>query len=681
METTRTFLQDLALVFCVATIVTILFQRLRQPVVLGYLLAGLIIGPHVPIPLFVDEHRIELLSELGVILVVFSIGLEFRLEKLVRVLPTCGIAGAVQVPAMLWLGSTIALAAGWNSRESLFLGGALCISSTMIVARVLSSHKQDARVRDNVFGILIVQDLAAILLISIFTAIAGGVGMPAGKVAWLVGELILFLVVAVLAGTLVVPRLVREAYRKGNSEVLLLAAIGVCFGSALAARHFGYSVALGAFIGGSLIAESGHKKKVIQLMEPVRDLFAALFFVSIGMLVDPYALAENWRMILIVSATVLLGQTIMISIGSFLSGHSIGVSVQTGMTLSQLGEFSFIIIGVGVGAGAIPDRIMAIIVGVAVITMFFTPFMVSSSQRVASGVERILPRPLQTFAALYGAWLESLRAPKKRSNAYLRRNLLLLFLDVVAIAGLVVAMALGRNWIAHKLAETLHVSVRTGGLLAMIAVLVLAIPFVIGLAVTVRRVGRDLAVAVLPFAHTGVDLGDAPRRAFVVALQLTVALAAIVPLVALTQPFLPLYIGILVLVALLGALGFVFWRSASNLHGHLRAGAELILEVLDKQRQPDLGERAQPTIPLTDLLPGLGSLVSVEIKPGSNLVGATLADINLRALTGATVVAIQRAGGKSVGTPNGEEILSSGDVLMLTGSTPCIDRAIELLST
>lgn len=668
--------------FCVASLATLIFQRLRQPVVLGYLLAGLIIGPNVPIPPFVDLHQIELLSELGVILVVFAIGLEFRLAKLFAVLPTSGIVGALQVPGMLWLGYTLGTIAGWSGRESLFLGGMMCISSTMIVARVLGAQAEvDRRLSDSVFGILIVQDLAAIVLIAVFTAVASGAGIPAGEVARMVGELALFLVVSVVAGILVVPRLIREAHHRNSSEVLLIAAIATCFGLALIAHHLGYSVALGAFIAGSVIAESGRRQQVEHLIVPVRDLFAAVFFVSIGMLVDPLAMAENWQMIAAVSAAVVVGQSVFIGVGSVLAGRSVGIAVRSGMTLAQIGEFSFIIVGVGVGAGAIPSRLMAIAVGVSVVTTFLTPILVAASGRAAAGVERRLPRALQTFVALHGSWLESLRARGARSrNARLRPQIVLLAIDVVAIVGILVVMASYNDRVAHELSARTGLPLGVAGTLALGAGLLLALPFLVGMARAVRKLGSELARSALPKADAGVDLADAPRRALGLALELVVSLAVILPIIALTQPFLPLYVGAVVLVILLGLLGILFWRSASNLQGHVRAGAEVMLEMLDSQRRDDVSLAPPQAPPLTTLLPGLGPLLQIEIGPDSPAVGRTLAELNLRALTGASVVAMKRASGEGVGVPSGRETLSAGDVLMLTGSTDCVTRASRLLA-
>lgn len=681
MHVARTFLQDLALVFCVASVATILFQRLRQPVVLGYLLAGLIVGPHLPLPLFADPERIEMLSELGVILVIFSIGLEFGLGKLGKVLPTSGIAGAVQITAMLWLGYTIGQLAGWDSKQSLFLGGSVCISSTMIVARVFATRKENQQLVDSALGILVVQDLAAIILIAVFTTIATGAGLPAAEVAMMVGELGLFLVGALAVGILIVPRLIREAAHRDSSEVLLIASIGTCFGFALVAQWLDYSVALGAFIAGSVVAESGRRRKVERLIEPIRDVFAAVFFVSIGMLVDPRAIGAQWVMVLGVSVLVIVGQSIFIAIGSFLSGRSVRLSIRTAMSLAQIGEFSFIIVGIGTATGVVSSDLLAVVVGVAVITTFTTPYMVAASEAMALIVERRLPRPLQTVSVLYASWLETLRAPsKQRSNV--RWPLMFLVLDVVGIAAVIVGSAIYREEAAQLIADYLQLDYRSASLLGLAGALAVMIPFVLGLARSVRRIGTVLAGTAMPgVARGALDLADAPRRAFMVVLELALALAALVPLIAFTAPFLPNYLGAAVLLALLLGLGFVFWRRASNLQGHVRAGSELILEVLNKQRRHD--EDAHPSedvAQLHALLPGLGPLAIIEIPPESPVADRSLAEVNLRALTGATVLAVQHGAGSSVGAPAGAEVLRAGDLLSLTGPHEAIERARRLLA-
>lgn len=675
MHDVRPFIEALALVFCVAAVVSLLFQRLRQPVVLGYLLAGIIVGPHVPIPLFVDPAQVEALSQLGVILVMFSIGLEFSLGRLVRLLPTAGLTGAVQITAMLWVGYIIGRLFGWDWRESLFLGAMICVSSTMIVAKVFAGTRVDKALSDRVFGVLVVQDLAAILLITILTTIVSGAGLPASAVVETAGRLALFLLCAIVAGLLVVPRLIREAYYRKSRETLLVASIGVCFGFALLAVRMGYSVALGAFLAGMLVSESGRKRSVELMVEPLREVFSAVFFVSIGMLVDPAGILASWPVILVLIPVVLVGQTFFASAGSFLSGGGLRASIRTGMSLAQIGEFSFIIAGVGVGAGVVSARLYAIGVTVAVVTTFTTPWMVRLSAPFSLAVERRLPKPLQTFASLYGSWLDALRAAGREVGASrLGRLGYLLIVDTGAILGIIVGCAVWGGAIVAWVRGQLHLPALLATTLVAVAVASLLLPFVLGVLRLARKLGVVLAARALPDVAKGVDLAAAPRRAFVLALQLTVVLTVGLAVVAVTQPFLPLFYGAGVLVLLLVLLGIGFWRSTMNLEGHVRAGAEVVLEALDRQRAPagvaDFG--------LDLLLPGLGALTPARVEAGSGAVDKTLAELNLRGLTGATVLAIRRDD-QRISVPSGKEVLRAGDVLMVTGSQEAIAAALELL--
>jgi CPA2 family monovalent cation:H+ antiporter-2 len=674
----RAFLQDLALVCCVAAVVAVIFRRLRQPVALGYLLAGIILGPYVPIPLFADSARIHALSELGVILVMFSIGLEFSVGRFIRVLPTAGLAGLIQIGGMIWLGYIVGRIFDWTWQESLFAGALVSISSTMIVASTFIDQKVEQRLSELAFGILIVEDLAAVLLITLLTAIATGTGVSADMLLGTTARLALFLLAMLVVGFLVVPRAIRAVSRLDSQETLLVSSVGLCFGLALLAAEFGYSVALGAFLAGSLVAESGRAKQVEHLIIPLRDLFAAVFFVSVGMMVDPVVLLDQWAVILVLTVIVIVGKIWFVALGSFLSGAGIQTSVRAGMSLAQIGEFSFIIASVGVASGAIGSFLYGIAVAVAVITTFTTPWMVRMSERAAVWLERRLPRPVQTFATLYGTWLAALRKNPGgvRRGARARRLARLLVVDGAAIIAIIVGVSLGRPRLAAILSEQFGLP-RVVALTVIVAgALALALPFALGVLRCARKLGVLLATTALPAQAPGkVDLAAAPRKAFILALQLTLILLVGIPILAVTQPFLPLFYGLPILLLVVIALGFGLWRSTTNLEGHVRAGAEIVIELLRSQgedEEPELSE-------LEKLLPGLGPMAAQRLGSDSPAVGKTLAELNLRGITGATVLGIVREGG-SVVSPTGYERLAPGDVLAMTGTGEAVAAARALLT-
>ena len=672
----RTILVDLALVLSVAAVTTIVFRRLRQPVVLGYVLAGVIVGPHIPIPLFVDAERIHTLSELGVILVMFSVGLEFSIRQLVRVLPTAGPTGLIQQGAMLWLGYLAGQSLCWTSRESMFTGAMVAISSTMVVAKVFAEQGVRGKVTELVFGVLIMQDLSAVLLLALLTAISSGAGVSGTALFLSSGRLIAFLLGMVIAGFLIVPRSIRFVRKLRSPETLLVASIGLCFGMAVLAQQLGYSVALGAFVAGSLVAESGEGHRVEQLVRSVRDVFAAVFFVSVGMIVDPSMIVSEWAAVLVLTLVVIVGQVSSVSIGCFLSGHDVRTSIQAGMSLAQIGEFSFIIAGVGVQLGAIRPALYPVAVAVAVITTFVTPWFIRVSKPVALYVDRRLPKRLQTFATLYGGWLEQLRTTKKDDRGQSPGRLLrLILLDAAAIAFIVIGVSVNQRFLLRELAE-LGFSRGLSRTAMVLGAFALSAPFFIGILRLARSLGRIMTAALWPTSVPADGDGGAPAppRALLVTVQLVIVLIVGLPLLALTQPFLPALYGSVLFGVILAALGVTFWRSAENLQEHVRAGAEIIVEAL--ARQASFSGRLTLEN-LHPLLPTLGDLTPVKLEPTCAAVGKTLAQLNLRGLTGATVVAITR--GTHGIVPNAAERLQAGDVLALAGSHDVVDTAVALV--
>jgi len=682
MHEAQRFLQDLALVLSVAAVVTILFRLLRQPTVIGYLLAGIILGPHIPIPLFADQDRIRTLAELGVILVMFSIGLEFSIRRLITLLPTSGLTGAIQLGGMFWLGYGVGQIFGWSAEESLFGGAMIAISSTMIVARTFAEEKVDAKLSEIVFGVLVVQDLAAVVLMAVLTAMAAGSGGASDAVVKTTGELAVFLVAAVVIGFLIVPRAVRALFRLGSRETVLVAGVGFCFALALLAHELGYSVALGAFLAGSLIAESGHGKEVERMIVPLRELFGAVFFVAVGMMVDPIVVFDSWAVVLSLTAVVLVGQSFLVALGTLLAGNDVRTSVRAGMSMAQIGEFSFIIAGIGVGTGVIRDFMYPVAVAVCLLTSFATPWMVRLSGRAARAIERRLPSAIQTFASLYGAWREQLRSRPRTGTAVgrrIRRLVGLLVLDGALLATVLIAAVIAHERYVPDLAVRLSLSPTLALILLLAVAALLALPFAIGMLRVARGLGITLARVVLPSVAGGaLDLAAAPRRTFVVTLQLAMTLLVGLPFLALTRPFLPFWVGFVLLVLAMFALGLSFWRSARNLEEHVRAGAHLVLETLVRQAGEPKPPQREPLDKVASTLPGLGQLTAVRLELDSPAIGRTLIDLDLRGLTGASVIAIGRAEG-AVAAPTGRELLAPGDVLTLTGTTDAVAAAASLL--
>ena len=700
------FLRTLVLVLGVAAVATIIFQRLRQPVVFGYLAAGMILGPHVPIPLVADEGMVRVLSELGVILLMFALGLEFSLRKLFAVGPTASVIAALQTSAMVAVGYLAGRLFGWTILESIYAGAIIAISSTTIIVQAFAEQRIRERFAQIVFGVLIMEDLIAIFLLAVLTAISADGGISAGDLATTAGRLGAFLLGLLVVGLLTIPRLMRAVVRLNRPETTIVAAMAICFAIAYLALMFNYSVALGAFLAGSLVAESGEERTIEALVRPLRDMFAAIFFVSVGMLIDPRLIAEHWVAVAVFTLLVIAGKIVFVSAGAFLAGYGTRTSVQTGMSLAQIGEFSFIIAGIGLASGATGDFLYPVAVAISAMTTLTTPWLIRAAGPVASWVDRKLPPPIQTFVGLYGSWMASLRtSPTDRARRSRERRLAsLLVLDAVLLGAIAVGVALALEAAVSALSRMTDLSPEAARFAVLLGAAALATPLAVGLVRSARGLGQAIALRALPAPTRGVDLGAAPRRAFLVTWQLVMVAMVGVPLVALTEPFLPNHLGTAIFFAALLVLGIAFWRSATNLQGHTRAGAEVIVAALAKQMAGSTADPLAPTahrrrasdsggLPVTladepepvrtltgiyDLIPGLGRPVSVEITPEDYAVGRSLSELDLRDTTDATVLVIVRPEGPVI-LPVGKEVLNAGDVLALAGAEEAVHKARTVL--
>ena len=686
MDNAHTFLENLALVLCTAAVTSFVFQRLKQPVVFGYLVAGMIVGPYLPIPLAADEKVLQTLSELGVILLMFTLGLEFRLQKVAQIAATSGLAALLETTAMLGLGYFTGYLLGFTVLESVFMGAMVAISSTTIIARAFDENDVKGRLREIVFGILIVEDLIAIILIALLTAFAAGAGLSAWSLTITVVRLMTFLVGIIVVGVLTVPRFVRGIVRLERMETTLVGAIGLCFAAAYLAYAFGYSVALGAFIGGSLVAESGESGRIERLVHPVRDMFVAIFFVSVGSLIDPRVVIEHWGAVLIFSGVVIVGKVIAVTAGAFITGSGLRYSIQTGMSLAQIGEFSFIIAGVGLAAGATRSFFYPVAVSVSAITTLVTPWLIRAAEPTALWVDRKLPRPIQTSVSLYASWVDRIRnAPATAGRSRTRRLVRVILIDAVLLALVMIGAGAERGRFTTMFSRWTGASPSQSLLLVIAGAAVLAVPLIFGLVQSARMLGFVLAMRALPTAgRRKADFAAAPRRALVTMLQIGTLLIVGVPIVAVTQPFIPNFPGFTLLAILIVVLGIAFYRSALNLQEHARAGAEVIVAALTPQMADDEDEENlfKTMEHVAIMLPGLGEPVPVKIDATSPAVDRTLAELNVRGKTGATILAITRKGetGAKVVIPSGKERLRVGDVLALAGTQEAVDAAIEILT-
>ncbi len=574
------FIRDLAVVMIVAGATTILFQRLRQPVLLGYILAGVLIGPHTPGMLVDDPRAIDDISNLGVVLLMFTLGLEFSVRKL-REVGIGVLAVAVgEVGLMLWIGYGIGGLFGWTGMDALFLGAIISLSSTMVATRTLAEGGQRQQpFAQLVVGLLVAEDMLAIVMLTLLTAVAIGGSVQAEAAFTLIGHLGLFVVVGMILGLLLLPRLVDYVAGFGRDETLLVSVLGICFGASLLAAWMGFSVALGAFLAGAVVAESRSVGRVLRLIEPLRDMFAALFFVAIGLKIDPAMLLQYALPVLLIAAVVIIGKTLACSLGIFVVGHDVRTALRSGLGMAQIGEFSFVIATLGLSLGVISPFIYPIAVAVSVLCMAASPYLTRSAGGLANGLRRVTPRSVQLLASSYSGWLENLKPVNENAAiaAIFRRLLWHIAINILLVVTLFMigAYVNGHSW-GWFAVFGIHRDLRHT--LIWACALFLSLPMLIAIYRKAEALGMLLAEIGIRERFAG-SYTQAIRNVLARIIPLVTLLALALLVSALGSTILPPR-GIALSLMVLGVLlAVVLWRGLVKMHARLQAALK---ETLDK---------------------------------------------------------------------------------------------------
>ena len=396
---------DLALILICAGVMTLVFKKLKQPLVLGYIVAGFIASPHFALtPSVIDTASIHTWSDIGVIFLLFALGLEFSFKKIVKVGGPAVIAALTIIFGMIFLGFSVGSSFGWSKMDALFLGGMISMSSTTIIYKAFEdlglAKKQFAGL---VMSILILEDILAVVLMVVLSTVAVSNNFEGKELLLSIGKLVFFLILWIVVGIYLIPLLLRKTKKLMNDETLLVVALGLCFGMVVIAAKTGFSAAFGAFIMGSILAETIEAEHIEHLVKPVKDLFGAIFFVSVGMMVDPAMIGQYWLPIVIITLTVILGQLLFATTGVLLSGQSLKTAMQCGFSLTQIGEFAFIIATLGVSLNVTSSFLYPIVVAVSVITIFLTPYMIRLAEPAYGFVYKHLPEKAKTFLDNYSA--------------------------------------------------------------------------------------------------------------------------------------------------------------------------------------------------------------------------------------------------------------------------------------
>ncbi|MBM4251969.1 MAG: hypothetical protein FJ146_08360 [Deltaproteobacteria bacterium] len=644
---------DLAFILGVAAVVTLLFRYIRQPVVLGYIVAGMILGPSGPSWLSViDLDGVKTWAELGVIFFMFAIGLEFSFRRLGKVGGAAAITAVAQIATLLLGGYNVARWLGWQPLAAVFVGCALSISSTTIILKIFDEAElKTRRFAEVVVGILVVEDLAVVLMLMALTNLATSAAI--NGIALLLAGLKLGLVVGtwLLVGWFVVPRAMRVVARRGTNELLIVSSLGLCLALAVLSAQFNYSVALGAFIMGSILAESREVERIETLVAPFKDLFGAVFFVSVGMLLDPAAIAANLQVVLMLTAVVVVGNTLIVPLVAMAAGQGLRTAISIGFSLAQIGEFSFIIANLGVLSNIIDAKIYSIIVGVSLLTTFTTPYFIKASEPFAKFVERILPERIGSAISTYEAW--SQREGAASADTASMRPLLFRWLAnaVLVITLFTLASDLLTPVISGTIANKALVP-----LVTWLIPFVASAPFLWGMLTTYRPT---------TLAHR-----RSRRRG---GAMLISGILTIVLLGMLSSAFFPARIATAVTIGVALALLLV-----------LRRYIERYYQWLERSFVASFGLKSNHGVPLKPvpthdhLVPWDSHLCEIAVGHGTFLIGRTLMDLQLRERFGLNVVVIKR-GPEEIVAPKATERVFPHDVLLCFASDAAIDLLLQEL--
>lgn len=644
MHTLAPLIYDLTLMLGVASVVILLFQRIHQPVVLGYLVAGIILGPYTaPYHLITDEPNIKILSELGVIFLMFSLGLEFSFHKLTRVGLSALITGIMNVFFMFGVGFVAGHLLGWQFEDTLFLGAALSISSTTIIIKAIDElGLKNKRFAEFIFGILIVEDLLAILLLVGLTAMMKKHSWFSMDMLNTVGRLVMVVATWFAVGYFIVPTLLKRIAKYLSQETLTIVAVGLCLFLVTMADKLHYSTALGAFIMGSILAETVLVHRIETVIIPIRDIFGAVFFISVGMLINPHVIVDQWQAVLLISALLIIGKIIVIGFVSFITGQGFNTSVRSAFGMAQIGEFSFIIASLGLTLGVVSDQLYPIIVAVSAVTTFTTPYFISLSGGLSDALEKHMPNKIKFILDGYTNWVYRLTSTSS-DNPWVRS-----IISRVIVNGLIVAIlfTLIDQYFYPKIFMLVERHTRAK-IIAEIISIICVTPFIWGMVFSYRRV-----------------LVPEHAKGSLTSLQFFVALATLAELTFLSLLYYHTW-ATTITFALIIAVFFAatFRQLEKSYHWFETRLVENIKGQPIKQAR------------FKELAPWDTHFNELTVGNRSTLLRKTLRDMQLRQLYGINIVAIRR-GHQVIFAPSKLEMLYPDDRIVILGN----DEQIELFA-
>lgn len=640
-------IEDLALILMAGAVTTLLFRRLKQPLVLGYIIAGLLVGPHIAIlPTVIETENINVLAELGVIFLLFSLGLEFSFKKLVRVGGAASITAIVEVIGMLGIGYAAGQILGWSQMDSVFLGGILSISSTTIIIRAFEElGVKSQQFAGIVFGVLIVEDLVAILLLVLLSTLAVSRQFAGPEMLFSVLKLVFFLSLWFIAGIFLIPTFLKKARKLLSEETLLILSLGLCLGMVVLATKVGFSPALGAFVMGSILAETTKAEKIEHLVKPVKNLFAAVFFVSVGILIDPAVIVKHGGPVLLITVLTIGGKFLSSSIGAVLSGQPLKQSIQAGLSLAQIGEFSFIIATLGLTLKVTSDFLYPIAVAVSAITTFTTPYLIKWSEPFYHFLDRNLPKRFLNSLKKYSSGTQDIQAESDWKIVLRAYTAIVLTNMVISVAIILLSSTFLTPWVQHKMNYSL-----AGDIIVLLITFVACAPFTWAM----------MAKKPDTMAYTNLWLDKKYNRGPLVIIEVIRNLLAVFLVGFLVDRLFSGIVAILVAIPVMIIVLYIFSRRMQLYYGRIE---KRFLRNLNARESRELEEDTARA----SLSPWDAHLASFEISPYAAYVGVPLQNLAWRERFGVNLAYIER-GGKVIYAPSRDEKLFPYDTIGVIGT-------------
>ncbi|WP_316558083.1 cation:proton antiporter [Methanimicrococcus hongohii] len=644
---------DLALILIAAGVITLIFKRFKQPLVLGYIVAGLLISGYLAaylpdsigqyIPSISDSENISVWADIGVIFLLFGLGLEFSFKKLMKVGGTASITAVTEVISMLVVGFAIGYLMGWNTMDSLFLGSMLALSSTTIIIKAFEDLKLRGQKFTNVvFGVLIVEDLIAILMMVLLPAVVLAHASLGVELLESIAKMVFFLVLWFIAGIFILPTVFKYIRKYMNDEMLLIIGIGLCLGMVVLSVKTGFSSALGAFIMGSILAETIDGEKIEHVTKPIKDLFGAVFFVSVGMMLDPQVLFDYAGPIVIITIATILGKAFFSSFGVLISGQNLKVSMQSGFSLAQIGEFAFIIAALGLSLGVTSDFLYPVVIAVSVITTFTSPYMIKYSGNAYEAFNKILPARLRDFLNNYGSGSKTLNKDNTWKKVLKSNIFVILIYGVILVAIAILSV----TYISPFFQE--NIGGWQGSLISVGVTVLIMAPFLSALLMSKLKTKNFQTLWNDPNFKKGYLISLMLVRFLIAAL-----IVAYVIFMEYTSK------AGLIAILVIFVIAFTLW--SKTLQKQYTMFEERFLKNLNERSESKLKKEADVS-DLENI-----HMDTFDIDPDSPIVGKTLAELEFRQKYGVNIVSIIR-GDQRYNIPGGNMRLSAWDKVVVLGT-------------